>query len=278
MLGKDLADILRENPQEHILTLWDVEEADITEAEAFLTAMKGLSEPPEVIVNCAAFTAVDLAETEREAAMRINGEGAGNVARTARKVGARVVYLSTDYIFDGKKKTPWREDDPPDPINWYGRTKLEGEKQTRDACPDALIVRIQWLYGPEGKNFLETILRLAEERDELRVVDDQRGAPTYTVDLARAIRTLIEGKHQGVYNVANSGETTWFDFAREIMARTGKNVPVVPISTDEYPTPVKRPGNSVLDMTKFQTDTGMIMPSWQEGLDAYLRRRNLLAK
>lgn len=272
MLGRDLAEVLGG----HSLTLWDVEEADITDAEAFRTALEGLPEPPEVIVNCAAFTAVDLAETEREAAMRINGEGAGNVARTARKVGARVVYFSTDYIFDGKKKTPWREDDPPDPINWYGRTKLEGEKQTRDACPDALIVRIQWLYGPEGKNFLETILRLAEERDELRVVDDQRGAPTYTVDLARAIRMLIEGKHQGVYNVANSGETTWFDFAREIMARTGKNVPVVPISTDEYPTPVKRPGNSVLDMTKFQTDTGMIMPSWQEGLDAYLRRRNLL--
>lgn len=272
MLGRDLAEVLGG----HSLTLWDVEEADITDAEAFQIALEDLPEPPEVIVNCAAFTAVDLAETEREAAMRINGEGAGNVARTARKVGARVVYLSTDYIFDGKKKTPWREDDPPDPINWYGRTKLEGEKQTRDACPDALIVRIQWLYGPEGKNFVETMLRLAEERDELRVVDDQRGAPTYTVDLARAIRTLIEGKHQGVYNVANSGETTWFDFAREIMARTGKNVPVVPISTDEYPTPVKRPGNSVLDMTKFQTDTGMIMPSWQEGLDAYLRRRNLL--
>jgi len=276
MLGRDLADILRENPPVHALTLWDVEEADITDADAFLIAVKGLPEPPEVIINCAAYTAVDRAETERETAMLINGEGAGNVVRTARTVGARIVYISTDYIFDGKKKTPWREDDPPDPINWYGRTKLEGEKQTRDACPDALIVRIQWLYGPEGKNFLETILRLAEERDELRVVDDQRGAPTYTVDLARAIRTLIEGKHQGVYNVANSGETTWFDFAREIMARTGKNVPVVPISTDEYPTPVKRPGNSVLDMTKFQTDTGMIMPSWQEGLDAYLRRRNLL--
>lgn len=272
MLGTDLAEVLGE----HSLTLWDVEEADITDAEAFLAALEGLPEPPEVIVNCAAFTAVDLAETERETAMRVNGEGAGNVARAARKVGAWVVYISTDYIFDGKKKTPWREDDPPDPISWYGRTKLEGEKQTRDACPDALIVRIQWLYGPEGKNFLETMLRLAEERDELRVVDDQRGAPTYTVDLARALKVLIEGKHQGVYHVANSGETTWFDFAREIMARTGKNVPVIPISTDEYPTPVKRPENSVLDMTKFQADTGMIMPSWQEGLDAYLRRRNLL--
>lgn len=275
MLGTDLTGVLRDRSPKHNLTLWDVEEADITDNKAFDSALEGLPEPPEVIINCAAFTAVDLAETEREAAMRINGDGAGNISRAARRIGARVVYISTDYIFDGKKETPWREDDPTEPVNWYGQTKLEGEKRTLDACPDALIVRTQWLYGPEGKNFVETILKLADERDELRVVDDQRGSPTYTEDLARALTTLVEGKHQGVYHVANSGETTWFDFAREIMTRTGKDVRVVPVSTEDYPAIARRPGNSVFDMMKFQKDTGMTMPSWREGLAAYLRRKNL---
>jgi len=276
MLGIDLAEVLREKPPVHDLVLWDVEEADITNADAFRAALLGIPEPPEVVVNCAAYTAVDRAETERELAAAVNADGAGNVARAAREVGARVVYISTDYIFSGKKKAPWREDDPPNPVSVYGKTKLEGEKQTLEACPDALIVRIQWLYGPRGKNFLETMLRLAGERDELRVVDDQYGSPTYTVDLARALKVLIEGKHRGVYHVANSGETTWYGFAREIMARVGRDIPVVPIPTEEYPTPARRPENSVLDMTKFQNDTGMTMPPWQEGLLAYLSRRGLL--
>jgi dTDP-4-dehydrorhamnose reductase len=274
MLGGDLADVLREQPPRHDLILWDIEEADITDADSFLGAVRGLPEPPEVIINCAAYTAVDRAETERETAMRVNGDGAGNISRAAREVGARVVYISTDYVFDGKKETPWTEDDSPDPVSWYGRTKLAGERQTLDACPDALIVRTQWLYGPHGKNFVETMLRLAGEKDELRVVDDQRGSPTYTGDLARALRVLIEGGHHGVYHAANSGETTWFGFAREIMARTGKDIPVIPISTDEFPTTVRRPTNSVFDMTKLTNDTGMTMPPWQEGLAAYLSRRN----
>jgi len=278
MLGIDLADVLRERPPRHDLTLWDIEEADITDADSLLGAVKDLSEPPEVIVNCAAYTAVDRAEQEQELAAAVNADGAGNVARAARNVGAQVVYVSTDYIFDGKKKVPWTEDDAPDPVNFYGRTKLEGERKTIDACPDALIVRTQWLYGPKGKNFLETMLRLADEKDEIRVVDDQYGAPTYTVDLARVMRALIEQGCGGVYHVANSGETTWFGFAREIMARTGKDIPVIPISTPEFPTPARRPKNSVFNMTKLTDDTGITMPPWQEGLAAYLSRRNQSAE
>jgi dTDP-4-dehydrorhamnose reductase len=276
MLGKDLADVLREKPPEHDLVLWDVEEADITDVDSLLGAVKDLSGPPEVIVNCAAYTEVDKAETARELAMAINADGAGNVARAAREIGARVVYVGTDYVFSGKNKNPWREDDPPNPAGWYGQTKLEGEKQTLKACPDALIVRTQWLYGPAGKNFLETMLKLADEREELTVVDDQYGAPTYTVDYARALKVLIEGEHRGVYHVANSGETTWYGFAREIMARAGRDIPVIPIATEEYPTPARRPEYSVFDMTKLQNDTGMTMPPWQDGLLAYLSRRGLL--
>jgi len=277
MLGADLADVLRERPSRHDLTLWDVEEADITNAGSLLDAVEGLPEPPEVIVNCAAYTAVDRAEQEQDSAAAVNADGAGNVARAARNVGARVVYVSTDYVFDGNKQAPWVEDDAPDPVNFYGRTKLEGERKTLDARRDALIVRTQWLYGPGGKNFLETMLRLADEKDELRVVDDQYGAPTYTVDLARAMRMLIEKGCKGVYHVANSGQTTWFGFAREIMAQVGKDIPVIPISTREFPTPARRPENSVFDMTKLKNDTGMIMPPWQEGLAVYLRRRNTQA-
>ncbi|MBK8322157.1 MAG: dTDP-4-dehydrorhamnose reductase [Betaproteobacteria bacterium] len=233
---------------------------------------------PGLIVNAAAYTAVDKAESEPALALAINGTAPGVLAREARQLGAVLVHYSTDYVFDGSKREPWREDDAPAPLNEYGRTKLEGDLAiARSGCKH-LIFRTTWVYGPRGGNFLLTMLKLAATREELRIVADQRGAPTSSLFLAeatvRAIRAIPrEGVASGIYNLSAGGETTWASFAEAIFARAaarpGFRAPrVIRIASSDYPTPARRPAYSVLDPAKFTAAFGFAPPSWESQLDA----------
>ena len=210
------------------------------------------------MINCAAWTDVDGAEEHPDEALRVNRDGARNVAEAA---GA-VVYVSTDYVFDGRGRTPYLESDPTGPLSSYGRSKLEGERATAAANQRHFIVRSSWLFGAGGKNFVETMLRLGPE---VRVVDDQVGCPTFTGHLAEALAALVEGEDFGVHHMAASGSCSWFEFAREIFARAGKDVEVAPCTTAEFPRPAARPAWSVLG-----SERGHSLPHWRDGLQAYL--------
>jgi dTDP-4-dehydrorhamnose reductase len=272
MLGRALVAVLSGRPGRHLVTAWDIEDIDITDRDGVGQALG--RDSFEVVINCAAFTAVDKAETERETALAVNGDGAGNVAAAARATGAASVLLSTDYVFDGTKARPYREDDEPCPVNYYGYTKLVGERLARQADPNCLVVRTQWLYGAGGRNFVETMLLLAETKKTIRVVDDQHGSPTWTVDLAQAIALLIEGGCRGIYHASNAGQTTWCSFAQEIFRTTGKDVEVFPITTGEFNAPAGRPKNSFFDLTRLIGDTGHEPRHWTEALTEYLATRS----
>jgi len=225
MLGRDLMEVLTGDVRGV-----DVEEIDITSLESTRRALLTLK--PRVVVNAAAYTDVDGCETNKELAMQVNGEGVAHLALAALEIGARLVHVSTDYVFDGAKDSPWLEDDPPHPLSVYGESKLAGELNAR-IVPDHLIIRTQWLYGLHGKNFVETMLRLAGERNELAVVDDQVGSPTWTADLARAIKALIDADCRGTYHAANAGFCSWNGFARAIFEEAGLAVTVNPMTTTE---------------------------------------------
>jgi dTDP-4-dehydrorhamnose reductase len=248
---------------------------------------------PEVILNAGAYTAVDRAETELDAARAVNATAPAVLAAEAKRLGALLVHYSTDYVFDGTKKTPYVETDPTAPLNVYGRTKLEGEEAIAASGCDHAILRTSWVYAPHGKNFMLTILRLAATKDELRVVDDQRGAPTSSRQLARATLDLLaEGDRSrpigsrsldrvrsagGVYHATAAGETTWFGFALEIFDRWSKrpgNVFVMPrviaIASADYPTPARRPANSVLSNARLAETFGVRLPPWRDGLEEAL--------
>jgi dTDP-4-dehydrorhamnose reductase len=232
-------------------------ELDVTDAAAVREALTGA-----IVVNCAAYTNVDGAESEPEAARLVNSDGARNVAEAAE----RVLYVSTDYVFDGRKGSPYVESDPTGPLQEYGRSKLAGEHATAEANPNHLVVRSSWLFGAGGKNFVETMLALARERDELRVVRDQVGCPTFTGHLAEALMELAGSEERGVVHVAGGGSCSWFEFARKIFERAGVDVQVDPCTTEELPRPAARPANSVLASER----GAPVLPAWQEGLDAYL--------
>ena len=224
---------------------------------------------PDVVINAAAYTAVDQAEDEPERAFRINADGAGEIAAAAAGAGAAVIQLSTDYVFDGRGSGPYREDAPVNPLGVYGRSKLAGEEQVRAANPRHVIVRTAWVYSPFARNFLKSIMTAATQRDILTVVDDQRGSPTSALDLADGLLTMLTaGEGWGdTYHLAGRGETSWCGFAREIMvqcaARGLPHVPVEPISTEDWPTRAERPRNSVLDSGKFERAFGFAMPDWR---------------
>ena len=272
MLGRDLGAVLLGRPDRHRVTVWDIEDIDITDARAVHEALG--RNRFDVVINCAAYTAVDNAEKEKEAALAVNATGARNVAAGARAARSRNVLLSTDYVFDGTGGRPYREDDEPCPVNYYGYTKLVGERLAREADPDCLIVRTQWLYGAGGKNFVETMLKLAETRKTLSVVDDQHGSPTWTVDLAGATAALVERRLRGIYHVSNAGQTTWYGFARRIFETAERDVEVLPITTEEFNAPANRPKSSVFDMTKLVRDTGHTPRDWTEALRDYLATRH----
>ena len=237
---------------------------------------------PALIVNAAAYTAVDRAESEPELALAVNGLAPGVLAEEARRLGATLVHYSTDYVFDGTKRVPYREGNAPSPINAYGRSKLEGERRIASAGCKHLIFRTSWVYGPRGKNFLLTMLKLAETRGELRVVDDQRGSPTSSLFLAeatlRAIRAIpSQGVASGVYHLTAAGTTTWARFAEAIFAlaaaRRGLRSPrVVRISTTEYPTPARRPAYSAMSPEKFSAAFGFKPSSWRHQLSVCFDR------
>jgi dTDP-4-dehydrorhamnose reductase len=248
---------------------------------------------PDVILNAAAYTAVDRAETEIDAARAVNAIAPGLLAAEAKRLGALLVHYSTDYVFDGTKPSPYLESDPTAPLNVYGRTKLEGEAAVGASGCDHAILRTSWVYAPHGKNFLLTMLRLAETRKELRVVDDQRGAPTSSRQLARATLELLAGSDSsrpigprdfdrvrgasGVYHATAAGETTWCGFARGIFAGWSKRAgsafvapDVIAIPSSEYPTPARRPANSVLSSERLAQTFGVRLPSWRDGLEEAL--------
>ena len=245
---------------------------DITDAEAVGHVVD--REKPGLIINCAAFTKVDACEQEKELAQRVNGEGAGIVAAAAAKIGARLIHISTDYVFDGTSALPYREDQPPAPpemLCWYGRSKLLGEQAVTGRHPSPLIVRTAWVFGEDGPCFPKTILRLAKERPELRVVNDQVGSPTYARDLADAIYRLAQlSEATGIMHATNSDICTWYDFAREILRVAGIGTPVRPVSTAEFPTPAKRPAFSVLDNRRFVQTVGAPLRSWREAIADFL--------
>lgn len=258
------------------LAAFDRTEANITDATAVNAALARAR--ATVAVNAAAYTAVDKAESEHDRAFAVNRDGAANVAHAAGSLGIHVIHVSTDYVFDGVKRGAYVEDDPVAPLNVYGRSKAAGEDAVRAAGAGAVILRTSWVYGREGANFVKTMLRLGAERDELRVVDDQRGCPTFADDFAEAIVTIAENLPAArghTFHLAGAGETSWYGFARAIFAeaaRYGLRTPrLQAITAAQYPTPARRPANSVLDCAKAKRVLGVELPPWDDGLSRMLK-------
>jgi len=261
MLGWALT---KELSQEYQLIGIDIEDADITDEEQIKKEIFNIS--PDIVIHTAAYTEVDNCEKNKELTYRINSAGTENVARAAKLCHAKIIYISTDFVFDGKKDSPYTEKDITNPINTYGKSKLDGERQVQAIYPDHLIVRTSWLYGPHGRNFVDRIIQIADSGQELKIVTDQRGCPTYTMDLAKAISKLIENKASGIVNVCNSDNCTWFDFAKEILRLKKKTPKLEPITSNELNLPAKRPAYSVLNTEKFQNITKTALRPWQEAL------------
>jgi dTDP-4-dehydrorhamnose reductase len=226
---------------------------------------------PAVVLHVGAYTNVDGAEREPDRAHKVNVEGTTYVARAAQALRARVVYVSTDYVFDGTKTSPYTEDDSPNPLNQYGRSKHEGERAVLSLCPNSVVVRTAWLFGHDGSNFVKTIARLARERPLLDVVADQRGCPTYADDLARAIQLLLTSDRRGIYHVTNGGACSWYEFAQAIVRLIGLSTVVRPITTEESGRPAKRPAYSVLSPERFSSHFAPL-PPWQDALGRYMKR------
>jgi dTDP-4-dehydrorhamnose reductase len=242
----------------------DTDELDITDAGAVHRFVA--ENHVDYIINCAAYTAVDKAETDEAAACLVNLTGAENLART----GAKIIQISTDYVFDGKASTPYREDAPANPLSVYGRSKLKGEEAIRALAAEWMIIRTSWLYSEYGHNFVKTMLRLMSERDELEIVADQFGSPTYAADLAEMILVILECEEwkSGIYHFANRGETSWFQFAGKIRDLAGiTGCRLNPVTTSEYRTVATRPAYSVLDTSKIQSAFHVVIPSWENGLE-----------
>ncbi|HVP01198.1 MAG TPA: dTDP-4-dehydrorhamnose reductase [Solirubrobacteraceae bacterium] len=247
----------------------DIDSIDITDVAATRAIVS--ADAPQVVINLAAWTDVDGAEEHEDVALRVNGDGAGNLAAAAREAGARIVQISTDYVFPGDAHEPYVESDPTGPRSAYGRTKLAGEQAVAAANPDHVIARTAWLYGAGGKNFVDTMLALGAEREEVRVVDDQVGCPTWTGHLAPALLTLAAGRATGIFHAAGGGRCSWFDLARAALEAAGATCRVVPTTTAEFPRPAPRPAFSVL-ATERGADA-VHLPAWREGLAGFLAER-----
>ena len=244
------------------------DQLDITNPNNVRECMENIE--PDVVIHCAAYTNVDGCESNVDLAYKINASGAGYVATECLKIGAAMVYVSTDYIFNGKKGQPYYEFDKPNPINTYGKTKLAGEEIVRSTLKRHYIARTAWLYGTQGKNFVKTMLQLAETQKNINVVNDQTGSPTNVLDLARAIKLLIESKKYGTYHVTNSGSCTWYEFAKKIFELRGIEIEVNPLTTDQLDRPAKRPKNSVLKNFNLEANLKYSTRSWEEALKEYL--------
>lgn len=268
MLGRALQEKLQ---GAHTLFLWGREEADLTDDAQVAAASGGIVF--DAVVHAAAMTDVDRCESEPDRALAVNRDAARNVADLARERGALLVYVSTDYVFDGAKRSPYLEEDPVGPINAYGRSKLEGERAVQASGARALVVRTSWLFGPGGRNFVDTIASKLERGESLRVVDDQRGSPTYTRDLAHAIELLLRRGSTGTVHATNSGTTTWYGLAREIARVLGSDAPITPVASEEFPRPAPRPRYSVLSGARFRAWTGENLRPWEEAVAHHLAAR-----
>lgn len=231
---------------------------------------------PSYFINCAAYTAVDKAESEQELANEINGTAVGLLALTCKQYGTKFIHVSTDYVFNGKASSPLKEEDTVDPVNAYGASKLLGEQLALQNNPESIIIRTSWVYSFYGKNFVKTMMRLMNERENIGVVNDQIGSPTYAADLAKAIMQIItSGKWKsGIYNFSNEGVISWFDFASEIKQLTHFNCIINSLTTEQFPTPAKRPKYSVLDKSKIQQTFSIQLKDWKESLQACIEKIN----
>lgn len=238
----------------------DSDTLDITDRQAVFATAEDFQ--PQLIINSAAYTRVDDAESDKQTAWQVNADGPGYLAEAAAAVGAEIVQISTDYVFDGSSRQSWLESSPTEPLSVYGKSKLAGEQQVARYNSAHYIVRTAWLYHYSGENFLRTMYRLSD-RDEIRVVDDQVGSPTNADDLAVALLQLIDSKQYGIHHLVNSGATSWYGLTCEFYRQLGIDTKVIPVTTDEFPRPAPRPASSVLDTER---NTGIVLPSWQDGV------------
>jgi len=267
MLGSDL--LLKLNLQHEVVGL-DKEEIDIVSAEECANAIKDTA--PNIVINAAAYTNVDGCEAAKEECFAVNAAAVKNIAEACRDKNIRIIHFSTDYVFDGTAKQPYKEDDKCNPINAYGESKLAGERYLQSLADDYVLIRTSWLYGVKGKNFVQTILDKAKTTPTLSVVDDQVSSPTHTKDLAAAVDLLIEQNAKGIFHVTNRGSCSWYQFALKILQESGLgDVEVTPIKSDKLQRPALRPAYSVLSMQKFIATTGKTMQPWQLALQDYLK-------
>lgn len=247
----------------------DRDEMDLMDNEAIRTFIMNLK--PEAIIHCAAYTAVDKAEEEVETCYQINAEAVKVISECAKELDVKLIYISTDYVFDGTKEGEYVETDLPNPINVYGASKLKGEQYVQTLLEKYYIVRISWVFGVNGNNFIKTMRRLGSERDELNIINDQVGSPTYTADLAPLLVDMMETDKYGIYHATNEETCSWYEFANEIFKQSRIEVKTNPITTDQYPTAAKRPMNSRMSKAKLKANGFNLLPTWQEALAHYLK-------
>lgn len=265
-LGQDVMKLLKRDNHEAFGT--DRDDLDITNEDAVLAFITELK--PDIILHCAAYTNVDAAEADEDTAYKINALGTEYLAKAAKAAGSKMLYISTDYVFDGTGTEPYEVDEPTKPLGVYGRTKLAGEDMLKKYLQQYFIIRTAWVFGIGGNNFVKTMIRLGEERGEVGVVHDQVGSPTYTVDLANLMLELMNTDKYGTYHATNEGVCSWYEFAVEIFQQAGLNVKVNPLTTEQFPRPAKRPAYSVLSKKKL-TEAGLTpLRDWKEALAAYL--------
>ena len=280
-LGRDIQRCAANNFSQFSLQCVDVDELDITQAETTLRFCQ--QHQPAFIINCAAYTAVDKAEDEPEKAYDINVTGVSNLTSAAAAVNAYLIHISTDYVFDGRSNKPYTEGDATNPLSVYGKTKLAGE-QAALSYERSLVIRTAWLYAIEGNNFVNTMLRLGNERSSINVVNDQYGSPTYAYDLAEAILFVIKqvtenaaNFRKGIFHYTNDGAVSWFEFARKVMEFAQLSCNVLPVASTEYPTKAPRPSYSVLSKKKIEQTYHLTIPSWENGLQRYFEQKNNIA-
>lgn len=246
----------------------DVDNMDITDAGQVKRVIGGYK--PDAVIHCAAYTEVDAAEDNQELCRKINVDGTRNIAEVCKDMGIPIMYFSTDYIFDGQGENFWKEDDPKKPLNVYGQTKYEGELNVQELIEKYFILRISWIFGVNGNNFIKTMLRVGPQCGEVGVVADQIGSPTYTYDLGKLVIDMIQTDKYGTYHVTNEGICSWYEFACEIFKQAGLDVKVNPLTTAEYPAKAARPFNSRMSKDKLINAGFKMLPSWQDGLKRYL--------
>lgn len=265
-LGFDVMNELKKRGLEAVGA--DIEEMDITDEESVNRFI--MDAKPDAVIHCAAYTAVDAAEENEDICRRVNADGTRNIAKVCKELDCKMIYISTDYVFDGQGSRPWEPDEERHPLNVYGQTKYEGELAVQELLEKYFIVRIAWVFGVNGKNFVKTMLNLAQTHDTLTVVNDQYGSPTYTYDLARLLVDMVQTDKYGIYHATNEGICTWYEFACEIFKQANVSVKVLPVSAAEYRAKAKRPENSRMSKEKLTENGFERLPSWQDALERYL--------